>query len=86
MMMVLNNDCISCLCLLSYKQVLRYKNAIGVPLEDVVEEEQQVEDEEDRDIGEDDDEMADFIVDEEVDETGAGLRYLFLTHSVLFLC
>ncbi|KAF3970490.1 hypothetical protein CMV_005823 [Castanea mollissima] len=41
----------------------------GAPLEDIAEEEEQAEDEEDGDIGEED-EMADFIVDEE-DEHGA---------------
>ncbi|KDP29489.1 hypothetical protein JCGZ_19328 [Jatropha curcas] len=44
----------------------------GVPLEDIAEEEQ-AEEEEDGDIGEED-EMADFIVDEEVDENGAPMR------------
>ncbi|XP_023537141.1 transcription elongation factor SPT6 homolog isoform X2 [Cucurbita pepo subsp. pepo] len=43
------------------------------PLEDIAEEEEQPEEEEDADIG-DEDEMADFIVDEEVDEDGAPLR------------
>ncbi|GAV89269.1 hypothetical protein CFOL_v3_32687 [Cephalotus follicularis] len=43
----------------------------GAPLEDIAEEEEQVEEGEDGDIGEED-EMADFIVDEEeVDENGA---------------
>ncbi|OAY44576.1 transcription elongation factor SPT6 homolog isoform X1 [Manihot esculenta] len=45
----------------------------GVPLEDIAEEEQEEEEEEDGDIGEED-EMADFIVDEEVDENGAPMR------------
>lgn len=47
-----------------------------VPLEDIAEEEEQPEEEEeDADIIGDEDEMADFIVDEEdVDETGAVLR------------
>ncbi|OIW03224.1 hypothetical protein TanjilG_13018 [Lupinus angustifolius] len=47
----------------------------GAPLEDIVEDEEQgEEEEEDADIGEDD-EMADFIVDEEeVDENGAPMR------------
>ncbi|XP_057506714.1 LOW QUALITY PROTEIN: transcription elongation factor SPT6 homolog [Actinidia eriantha] len=46
----------------------------GPPLEDIAEEEEQQEEEEDGDIGEDD-EMADFIVDEEeVDEHGAPVR------------
>lgn len=48
---------------------------IGLPLEDIAEEEEQPE-EEDADIGEDD-EMADFIVDEEeIDEHGAPVRYI----------
>ncbi|GKV32699.1 hypothetical protein SLEP1_g41286 [Rubroshorea leprosula] len=46
----------------------------GVPLEDIAEEEEQMEEEEYGDIG-DEDEMADFIVDEEeVDEHGAPVR------------
>ncbi|XP_031382982.1 transcription elongation factor SPT6 homolog [Punica granatum] len=46
----------------------------GIPLEDIAEEEEQIEEDEDGDIGEDD-EMADFIVDEEeVDENGAPIR------------
>nr|GMC79287.1 transcription elongation factor SPT6 homolog [Ipomoea batatas] len=46
----------------------------GQPLEDIAEEEQPEEEEEDADIGEED-EMADFIVDEEeVDEHGAPVR------------
>ncbi|XP_038702098.1 transcription elongation factor SPT6 homolog isoform X2 [Tripterygium wilfordii] len=46
----------------------------GAPLEDIAEEEEQAEEEEDADIGEED-EMADFIVDEEeVDENGAPVR------------
>ncbi|MQL71470.1 hypothetical protein Taro_003793, partial [Colocasia esculenta] len=46
----------------------------AAPLEDIAEEEEQVEEEEDVDIGEED-EMADFIVDEEdVDENGAPMR------------
>ncbi|XP_057970915.1 transcription elongation factor SPT6 homolog isoform X2 [Malania oleifera] len=46
----------------------------GAPLEDIAEEEEQPEEEEDADIGEED-EMADFIVDEEeVDEHGAPVR------------
>ncbi|XP_054811877.1 transcription elongation factor SPT6 homolog isoform X2 [Prosopis cineraria] len=46
----------------------------GAPLEDIAEEEEQGEEEEDADIGEED-EMADFIVDEEeVDEHGAPMR------------
>lgn len=44
----------------------------GAPLEDIAEEEEQPE-EEDGDMG-DDDEMADFIVEEDVDETGAPVR------------
>lgn len=48
-------------------------NIVGQPLEDIAEEEQP-EEEEDADIGEED-EMADFIVDEEeVDEHGAPVR------------
>jgi len=48
----------------------------GNQFEDIVEEEEQGEEEEDVDIGEED-EMADFIVDEEeVDENGIRLRYL----------
>lgn len=47
----------------------------GQPLEDIAEEEERLEEEEDADIGEED-EMADFIVDEEeVDEHGAPIRY-----------
>ena len=46
----------------------------GAPLEDIAEEEEQAEDEEDGDIGEED-EMADFIVDEE-DEHGAPPKYV----------
>ncbi|KAG9449004.1 hypothetical protein H6P81_008969 [Aristolochia fimbriata] len=46
----------------------------GAPLEDIAEEEDQPEEDEDGDIGEED-EMADFIVDEEdVDENGAPVR------------
>ncbi|KAL6988106.1 Transcription elongation factor spt6 [Sarracenia purpurea var. burkii] len=46
----------------------------GPPLEDIAEEEEQPEEEDDADIGEED-EMADFIVDEEeVDEHGAPVR------------
>lgn len=46
----------------------------GPPLEDIAEEEERLEEEEDADIGEED-EMADFIVDEEeVDEHGAPIR------------
>ncbi|XP_057785560.1 LOW QUALITY PROTEIN: transcription elongation factor SPT6 homolog [Salvia miltiorrhiza] len=46
----------------------------GQPLEDIAEEDEQLEEEEDADIG-DEDEMADFIVDEEeVDEHGAPVR------------
>lgn len=49
---------------------------VGVPLEDIAEEEEQIEEDEDADIGEED-EMADFIVDEEeVDENGAPLRFI----------
>ena len=46
----------------------------GTALEDIAEEEQP-EEEEDEDMGEDD-EMADFIVEEDVDETGAPVRYV----------
>lgn len=62
----------------------------GQPLEDIAEEEQPEEEEEDADIGEED-EMADFIVDEEeVDEHGAPVRYtvyhiLLLFEGVLFV-
>ncbi|XP_043710162.1 transcription elongation factor SPT6 homolog [Telopea speciosissima] len=46
----------------------------GAPLEDIAEEEEQPEEEDDADIGKDD-EMADFIVEEEeFDETGAPVR------------
>lgn len=48
----------------------------GPQLEDIAEEEERLEEEEDADIGEED-EMADFIVDEEeVDEHGAPIRYI----------
>ncbi|KAH7556846.1 hypothetical protein JRO89_XS11G0002600 [Xanthoceras sorbifolium] len=60
----------------------------GAPLEDIAEEEEPVEEEEeDGDIGEED-EMADFIVDEEeVDEHGAPVRYIvFMNMYVSFLC
>lgn len=51
-------------------------NNAGAPLEDIAEEEELPEEEEDGDIGEED-EMADFIVDEEeVDEHGAPVRYV----------
>ncbi|KAM0954059.1 putative tex-like protein, HTH domain superfamily [Dioscorea sansibarensis] len=46
----------------------------AVPLEDIAEEEEQPEEEEDADMIGDEDEMADFIVDEDVDETGAVVR------------
>lgn len=50
-------------------------NIIGQPLEDIAEDEEPMEEEEDAEIGDDDD-MADFIVDEEeVDENGAPVRY-----------
>lgn len=53
-------------------------NNAGGPLEDIAEEEELPEEEEDGDIGEED-EMADFIVDEEeVDEHGAPVRYVSL--------
>lgn len=56
----------------------------GQPLEDIAEE-QPEEEEEDADIGEED-EMADFIVDEEeVDEHGAPVRYT-VYHILLFFC
>lgn len=55
-----------------------YCNAAAVPLEDIAEEEEQPEEEEDADMIGDEDEMADFIVDEDVDETGAVVRYLLL--------
>ncbi|KAM4079807.1 hypothetical protein ACB094_09G142800 [Castanea mollissima] len=51
------------------KRSLFGDDEVGAPLEDIAEEEEQAEDEEDGDIGEED-EMADFIVDEE-DEHGA---------------
>ena len=51
---------------------------IAVPLEDIGEEEELLEEEEDADIGEED-EMADFIVDEEdLDENGVPVRYIFM--------
>lgn len=51
-------------------------NFLGPSLEDIAEEEQP-EEEEDGDIGEEDDEMADFIVDEDdiVDVDGFPMRY-----------
>lgn len=53
-----------------------FSTIIGQPLEDIGEEDEQIEEEEDADIG-DEDEMADFIVDEEeVDEHGAPVRYV----------
>lgn len=57
----------------------------GAPLEDIAEEEQQ-EEEEDGDLIGDEDEMADFIVDEEdVDENGTIVRYLnHLLNWILF--
>ncbi|XP_021816843.1 transcription elongation factor SPT6 homolog [Prunus avium] len=45
----------------------------GPPLEDIAEEEEPAEAEDDGEVGEED-EMADFIVDEEFDETGAPVR------------
>ncbi|KAJ7976530.1 Transcription elongation factor spt6 [Quillaja saponaria] len=45
----------------------------GAPLDDIAEEEEQAEEDDDANLA-DDDEMADFIVDEEVDENGAPLR------------
>eukprot|EP00268_Persea_americana_P027117 TRINITY_DN265_c0_g1_i1.p1 TRINITY_DN265_c0_g1~~TRINITY_DN265_c0_g1_i1.p1 ORF type:complete len:1608 (-),score=448.42 TRINITY_DN265_c0_g1_i1:517-5340(-) len=45
----------------------------GAPLEDIAEEEEPPEEEEDVDMGEDD-EMADFIVEEDIDENGAPVR------------
>lgn len=57
---------------------------VGAPLEDIAEEEQIEEEEEDGDIGEED-EMADFIVDEEeVDEHGAPVRYKMWHGRVVF--
>ena len=44
------------------------------PLEDIAEEEEQPEEEEEEEIGDEDD-VADFIVNEEVDEHGAPMRY-----------
>lgn len=62
---------------------LFFPKITGAPLEDIVEEEEQGEEEEDADIGEDD-EMADFIVEEEeVDENGATVKYykfIFILH------
>lgn len=52
-------------------------NPIGLPLEDIAEEEEPAEEEDDGEVGEDD-EMADFIVDEEFDATGVPVRYIFL--------
>lgn len=56
---------------------------VGPPLEDIGEEEEQAEDEEDADIGEED-EMADFIVDEE-DEHGAPPKYISQCVVCVFL-
>lgn len=50
-------------------------NCIGALLEDIAEEEEQAEEEDDGEIGEED-EMADFIVDEEYDDEGTVVRYL----------
>lgn len=55
-------------------------NATGALLEDIAEEEEPVEEEDDGEIGEED-EMADFIVDEEFDEAGVPVRY-FLSISI----
>lgn len=57
----------------------------AAPLEDIAEEEEPVEEEEeDGDIGEED-EMADFIVDEEdVDEHGAPVRYIVYLNKCVF--
>lgn len=59
-----------------------------VPLEDIAEEEeQQEEEEEDADIMGEEDEMADFIVDEEdVDETGAVVRSDMLSFVGFLVC
>lgn len=46
----------------------------GAEYEDIAEEEEPVEEEYDGEIGEED-EMADFIVDEDIDENGAPVRY-----------
>lgn len=56
-------------------------NPIGTPFEDIVEEEEPEEAEDDGEVGEED-EMADFIVDEEFDETGTLVRYF----SAVFAC
>ena len=51
----------------------------GPPLEDIAEEQEQPDEEEDEEIG-DEDEMADFIVDEDdVDEHGAVVRLELLS-------
>lgn len=55
---------------------------VGPPLEDIAEEEEQPEDEEDADIGEED-EMADFIVDEE-DERGAPPKYVTVNIDISY--
>lgn len=61
-----------------------YNGKVGQRLEDIAEEEEPVEEEEDLDIG-DEDEMADFIVDEEeVDENGAPLKYLSFIVACFF--
>lgn len=57
------------------------------PLEDIAEEEEQPEEEEEGDIIGEEDEMADFIVDEEdVDETGAVVRSDMLSLVGLSVC
>lgn len=59
-------------------------NCIGALLEDIAEEEEQAEEEDDGEIG-DDDEMADFIVDEDIDENGAPVRYLPVMYTLHYL-
>lgn len=57
---------------------------VGQPLEDIAEEDEQLEEEEDADIGEED-EMADFIVDEElVDEHGAPVKYVSTPYTSIY--
>lgn len=58
--------------------------AIGALLEDIAEEEEPVEEEDDGEIGEED-EMADFIVDEEFDDNGAPVRYFLILYRP-FVC
>lgn len=61
---------------------------LGAPLEDIAEEEEQPEEEEEADMIGEEDEMADFIVDEEdVDDTGAVVRwsYHLVVHALMLL-